>query len=217
MAGGVRYKFQGSKIEVVTGSGSAKTITGISKANPAVVTSTAHGLASGDVVKIAAVVGMVEVNGGTYVIQNLTANTFSLLGVDSTNYTTYGSGGTATPQTFSSMCELTGYNRQGGSAAEIDATTICSTATESESGLPDYGTTQLDYNFAPQNTIQLAIKAAFTAGSILPVRVTLPNSGGIMVQLGTVQQTSEQASNGSLWTGSLTIKNSGERYDIAAP
>jgi hypothetical protein len=216
MAGGVRFKFAGSKVEVAVGTGSAKTITGVTKANPAVVTATAHGLASGDVVKLAAIVGMTELNGQTAVINVLTANTFELLGIDSTGYGTYVSGGTASPVTFSNMCELTGYNRQGGSSQEIDATTICSTAAESETGLPDYGTTQLDFNFAPRTSVQTAIAAAYQAGTMLPVRVTLPNSGGYMVQLGTVQQTSEQASVGGLWTGSLTIKNSGQRFDIAA-
>lgn len=216
MAGGVRFKFAGSKVEVAVGTAATKTITGITKASPAVVTATAHGLASGDVVKLAAIVGMTELNGQIAVINVLTANTFELLGIDSTGYTTYVSGGTAAPVTFSNMCELTGYNRQGGTSPEIDATTICSTAAESETGLPDYGTTQLDYNFAPRTAIQIAIKAAYTAGDILPVRVTLPKSGGYMVQLGTVQQTSEQASVGGLWTGSLTIKNTGERFDIAA-
>lgn len=216
MAGGVRFKFQGSKIEVAVGTAATKAISAVSKANPAVVTSTAHGLASGDAVKIAGVVGMTELNGLTAVVNVLTANTFELLGVDSTGYGTYTSGGTAAPITFSNMCELTGYNRQGGTSPEIDATTICSTAAESETGLPDYGTTQLDYNFAPRTAIQIAIKNAYSAGAVLPVRVTLPNAGGYMVQLGTVQQTSEQASVGGLWTGSLTIKNSGERFDIAA-
>lgn len=216
MAGGVRFKFQGSKIEVAVGTAATKAITAATKANPAVLTSTAHGLASGDAVKIAGVLGMTELNGLTAVVNVLTANTFELLGVDSTGYGTYVSGGTAAPITFSNMCELTGYNRQGGTSPEIDATTICSTAAESETGLPDYGTTQLDFNFAPRTAIQTAIKAAYSAGNILPVRVTLPKDGGYMVQLGAVQQTSEQASVGGLWTGSLTIKNTGERFDIAA-
>ena len=51
---------QGTRFQIqkLGTNGSPKTITGISAANPAVVTSTAHGLATGDVVIIAAVVGM---------------------------------------------------------------------------------------------------------------------------------------------------------------
>ncbi len=74
---------------------SSKTITGITKANPGVVTCVAHGFASGDKIKPASVVGMTQVNGNYYTITSLTADTFSI-GVDTTGYTTYTSGGTAT-------------------------------------------------------------------------------------------------------------------------
>ena len=75
----------------------AVTITGITKANPAVVTySGADNLTNGDTVYISGVVGMTQVNGKTFTIANvdLTANTFQLKDTDSTNYTTYSSGGT---------------------------------------------------------------------------------------------------------------------------
>ena len=78
----------------------AKTITNISQANPAVVTSTAHGYTNGDHVIISSVTGMVEVNGKTFEVANATANTFELQDVDGNNidssgYTAYASGGNA--------------------------------------------------------------------------------------------------------------------------
>lgn len=69
-------------------------ITGITQANPAVVTSNAHGYANGDAVYITGVSGMVEVNGLRYIVANVTANTFELAGVNSTGFTAYVSGGT---------------------------------------------------------------------------------------------------------------------------
>lgn len=78
----------------------ALTITGITKANPAVVTSVAHGLANGQWVKIAAVAGMTQVNGRTFLVAGVTADTFQLkslpagTNVDSTAYSTYTAGGT---------------------------------------------------------------------------------------------------------------------------
>ena len=72
-------------------------ISGITEANPAVVTtSTSHGLQTGDRVYIAAVVGMTEVNDRYYTVKNLTDTTYSLDGVNSTGYTTWTSGGTST-------------------------------------------------------------------------------------------------------------------------
>jgi hypothetical protein len=73
----------------------AKTITAITKANPAVVTSTSHGFSNGDHVWIADVVGMTRLNGRRFVVASTATNTFALTGEDSTSYDTYSSGGTA--------------------------------------------------------------------------------------------------------------------------
>jgi hypothetical protein len=220
MTTGRRYKFNGSQIQVLTGFGAPATgIKAISKANPAVVTDETHGRADGDTVFIDDALGMTEINGGTYIINVLTADTYELVGVDSTAYGTYTSGAMVSVGEFSNFCELTGYNRAGGTSPEIDATTICSEAAEYEVGLPDFGTTTIDYNFAPQTAIQQAIASFYNganAGQKFAVKVILPNSGGSMVQLGTISQTSESASNNGLWTASLTIRNTGARQDFAA-
>ncbi|HYE98110.1 MAG TPA: ubiquitin-activating E1 FCCH domain-containing protein, partial [Planctomycetota bacterium] len=56
----------------------AKNITGITQANPAVVTSNAHGFSNGDDVIIASVGGMTQVNGRRFRVAGVTANTFQL-------------------------------------------------------------------------------------------------------------------------------------------
>jgi len=71
------------------------TITGITQANPAVVTATAHGFSNGDEIYIHSVVGMNKVNVRTYIAANVTANTFELTDLDSSAYEAYVSGGTA--------------------------------------------------------------------------------------------------------------------------
>lgn len=218
MAGSVRYKFQGSTIAVVTGfhgSSPSKAITAITKANPAVVSVTAHGFADGDVVKISDVVGMTELNGGVYIVDVLTSGTFALLDVNSTGYGTYTSGGHVDLAQFTQFCELTNYNRQGGTTPEIDATTLCSTAKEYELGLPDFGTTQLGYLWAPRNALQTALHSAFTAGDEIAVKIVLPKNGGTAVQLAFVQQESETVAVGGIWTAQTTLKNTGNRADFA--
>lgn len=79
---------------------SAKTITGITKASPAVFTSTSHGFSVGTWVFITGVVGMKQVNGRFYIVDSVTTNTFTvtdLFGVslNSTLFDTYVSGGSA--------------------------------------------------------------------------------------------------------------------------
>lgn len=72
-----------------------KDITGLTQADPAVVTVSAHGWQTGYSIKIDEVVGMTEVNERVFRIERLTADTFSLLGIDSSVYTAYTSGGKA--------------------------------------------------------------------------------------------------------------------------
>tara|TARA_R100001594_G_scaffold1645_1_gene7035 strand:+ start:11624 stop:14365 length:2742 start_codon:yes stop_codon:yes gene_type:complete len=76
------------------------TITGITKANPAVVTANSHGYSNGDFVILSSVSGMTEVNSKTFKVADKTTNTFELQNVDGTDinsssYTTYSSGGVA--------------------------------------------------------------------------------------------------------------------------
>lgn len=70
-------------------------ITGITKASPAVVTAAGHGLIDNQKVRVESVAGMTQVNSGVFSVAVLTADTFSLVGVDSTAYGTYASGGKA--------------------------------------------------------------------------------------------------------------------------
>lgn len=80
-------------------------ITGITSANPGVVTSPTHGLADGDLVRLTAVTGMTQVNYVVYTVANSTANTFELyttdavpIAVNTTGFTAYLSGGFAGKQ-----------------------------------------------------------------------------------------------------------------------
>lgn len=92
--------------------GTTYPITGISKANPGVVTSASHGLANGDEVIISGVVGMTQVNGRNFVVASVATNTFQLTdnfgnNVNTSAYTTYGSGGT-----FVKILEITSPYQQ---------------------------------------------------------------------------------------------------------
>lgn len=67
-------------------------ISAITKANPGQVTATAHGLTTGDVIRLSDVEGMTQVNGQDVTVTVLDANTFTI-GIDTTSYSTYtGSG-----------------------------------------------------------------------------------------------------------------------------
>ena len=76
-----------------------KAVTGITAADPGVVTSAAHGFSDGDIVELDGVGGMVEVNGNKYMVANKAAGTFELADpttgedVDTSGFTAYSSPG----------------------------------------------------------------------------------------------------------------------------
>jgi hypothetical protein len=72
------------------------TISGITQANPGVVTYVgADNIANGDLIYITGVVGMTQVNGRVFTVANLNtgANTFQLSGINTTGFGAYVSGG----------------------------------------------------------------------------------------------------------------------------
>ena len=70
-------------------------ITGIAQpTNPTQITAPNHGLATGAMITISNVGGMVQLNGNTYTITVTNSNTFTLNGVDNTGFGAYTSGGT---------------------------------------------------------------------------------------------------------------------------
>lgn len=80
---------------------STAVISGITKANPGVVTATAHGFEDGDIVHIDGVVGMTQVNSKIFVVTNKGTNDFELYDlfgekVDTSGYSNYTSDGVAT-------------------------------------------------------------------------------------------------------------------------
>jgi hypothetical protein len=87
----------------------AKNITGITQANPGVITSAGHGYVSGHRIKIAGIVGMTELNGASYIVVRINDNTFSLttlagVAVNTTAYTAWSSGGTCERENYPATC-----------------------------------------------------------------------------------------------------------------
>lgn len=98
-------------------------ITGATQANPVVVTATGHTYQDGDYVFITGVGGMTQLNNKTFIVDNATANTFSIksisgvdgIDVDGTGYSAYTSGGTVSD--FGRMLEITNPAQDGFQAS----------------------------------------------------------------------------------------------------
>lgn len=110
-------------IVIQTALAASKTITAITKANPAVVSCAAHGFTVGQEVKITAA-GMIEASNMVARVSNVTVGTFELEGVDSTLFNTFTSGGAQLITFGASASTVQDINSSGGEAKAIDITTV---------------------------------------------------------------------------------------------
>lgn len=84
-----------------------KTITNTTAANPVVVTATAHGFLTDDEVEISGLTsGPTELNGRRFIIDKLTADTFSLRNENGTGYAAYSASGGIVTLTFGEVVLL---------------------------------------------------------------------------------------------------------------
>lgn len=128
-------KWSGVAVTVQTALAVAKTITAITKASPAVVSSTAHGYSNGDYILMAAQ-GMWQVNYRAFRVASVATDSFALEGVDSTNFATFVSGSCQKVTLGASISTLTDVSASGGEAGEIDVTTIHDLQRVTENDIP---------------------------------------------------------------------------------
>lgn len=163
----------------------ADTISAITKANPGVVTATAHGMNNGDYVYLS-VQGMYQLNERVVRIANKTTDTFELEGVDTTSFDTFTSG-TAEAITFgTSISTATTVSNSGGGFDFIDTTTIHGNAKTQIPGLPNALSYSMDHLWDPADAGQIALKAASDAQARRAFKFTFGTGGKIMVFAGYV-------------------------------
>lgn len=115
--------WQNVEVAVQSALGSAKTITDITKADPAVVTSAAHGLSSGDFV-VFDVLGMNKLDERIARVANSATDTFEAEGVDSSEYNDFSSGNAKEITFGTTINTLVDVSASGGEPEFADLTTI---------------------------------------------------------------------------------------------
>lgn len=204
-------KTQGAIAAVGTATAATKTITGITAANPPVVTSAAHGYTNGQLVFIDSVGGMTQVNKRLFVVANQSTNTFELKGVDGTGYTAYTSGGTAALKTMTTIGECKAFGPGlDGESAELETTNLLSVNKEFLLGLADSGSLAFQV-FIPSatDTGQARLKSLRESGTLEAFSVTMP-SGLVLSLMGLVKSfgISEIGVDGVLLaSGSIRVSN----------
>lgn len=126
----------GSLFFIATAFGGALTVTGISNASEAVVTSAAHGLANGDVVEMRSAWGRLEKR--AFRVKTVAANTFVLEGADTSNLTFFpAGGGTGSARKVATFVQLTTVMNPTASGGEPKKVTYKFVESETEFSIND--------------------------------------------------------------------------------
>ena len=201
---------QRSAVRIATAQLAAKTITAISKAAACVVTAT-HDYAVGDIVKLDGIVGMTELNGRAFMVSAIsTTVSFTLGGVDSTNYTTYASGGTAVKQTMSKIGNIKDFDIEPDPAAEIDVTNLDSTRKEYILGLAGSWAMTCSMDMDTTDTGQAELTKAQNDGLSRVFTVTLGQSGKVFAGVGFVKNFGASGSADAVVGGKLNVRGTGQ-------
>lgn len=119
---------EGSKFQFSSTFGTAKTVTVATNANPSVLTAVAHGLVDGDEFLFTS--GWEDATNSVYVADQLTVDTVSPTGLDTTNTTFFGAGsGVGTIQkitTWVDMPQVLTIGNSGGDARFTDVQLLAS-------------------------------------------------------------------------------------------
>lgn len=204
---------QGTKLEMKTGTGGAKTITAMALGYPTILTCASHGLDNGDVVTLANFAGddAADINGLVRVVKNVTTNTFAVE-VDTTGKTITDNtdAATATPVEWTEIGEVTDVDRAAGSRSEIDTTHLKSTSKEYLLGLRDSGTVTFNVNWLFDDNGQEALLTAEASDDAYNFRITYPSTD-VMTFSAYVQSVSgpSAAVDGKLG-GSVTLRITGD-------
>lgn len=163
------------QIAIQSALGGDLTISAISKANPGVATSTAHGLSNGDYVTLS-VQGMWQLDKVVARVANVAANTFELEGIDTTSYDTFSSG-TANEVTFgTTLSSVSDINVSGGDFQMIDVTTIHDNVKKEIPGSASPVSISMTANWDPSDAGLVALKSASDARAQRAIRFTFSDS-----------------------------------------
>lgn len=168
---------QGSVLSIGTGSGGAKTISGVTVGNPTILTITAHGMSNGDVGAIAALTGAdaATLNGLSPTVLYKTTNTIAVA-IDTTGKTITAGSGTFTPVTFTTVNNVHDFSGFDGTASELDRTNMASTAKEFLLGLVDPGQFTFTMDTDMNDAGQAALRSKQQSGAISNFKLVLPGA-----------------------------------------
>lgn len=194
------------KVEVALTFDSPVSPTGVTKAFPAVVSLTSHGLAAGTVGYWTATSGMVQLHKQAFVVDNPASGTWDMSGLDTTDYDTFASGPTVTTAaTWGTLVEASGYSVGGGASTELDDTRLVDVKTRSEAGLLQSQSLTIDIrNARLGSAAMIYVQRMAARGQNILVKIT--QAGQIVrVAYGVPSLPGEGVASGQLASGQMSI------------
>lgn len=194
-----------TRVEVETSLDTAKTITAITKANPGVATSTAHGFTNGDIIVFDDnLAGMVELAGQIVRVANITSNTFELEGVDTSLYGTFTSGTCREILTFTTLGEARTLTAGGTTPPRLDTTTLLDSEKQFVFGQSDTPELTVEAISNPLGTAMLIVEAAARSNTAKGFKVTMSDSSKRLFR-GYISLPAESVPLGDVVTANFSI------------
>lgn len=163
------------KVEIqsaLVGASPPISVSAITKDNPGVATAVGHGMATGDVARFTVSEGMVELDGQAVRIIRLTADSFSLENLDTSDYDTWTTGAVDSVETFVTYAASTSISMPNPAPTKLDSTTLIDRVKHYVFGMPDAPDGSATALFNPAGTAEAIIKAATRLNSQLVIRIT---------------------------------------------
>lgn len=167
----------GVLLSLATSYGPVVTVTGITNANPGVATATAHGFTNGDILEVTS--GWSRLNNRLVRVAGVTANTFNVEGIDSSNVTLYpaGTGGGSVRKilAWTQISQILELTSSGGEMQYVNYSFL---EQDFETQLPTQSSPQtLSMTIADDQTLPgfIAMKAVAQTRALTGLRASLPN------------------------------------------
>lgn len=193
------------KIEVALTFAAAAAFTAITKADPGVATKAAHGLSNGAVGYWSVAAGMVELDNQAIMVNNQTANTIELAGLDTSLYSTFTAGDFYAAATWGLLDEVGGYGVGGGAADQLNDDRLHLSVHKNIAGLNAAQDITVNIKAPEVESAALAfVQKAARNGTNVLVKIT-KGTRIIRVAYGVPSLYGESADVGALATGSFNL------------
>ena len=209
----------GVKVEIGLTEGAAKTVLSVTRTNPGIATSTAHGLAFGSAGYFDNVVGMDPLDGQAARVTDTgspSADTIGLEDINTTNFPDFTSGQFVPVTAWATLSQATQFQLGGGAPKTEDIGTLIDTTEKLLTTRNAAETVTIDIRSLKEDNTALAkVRQVARALGFLVFRITIPPSGTDTVGAqrlfrGQPSIPGESVAQGGTGTGQLTVTIRGQ-------